>query len=240
MGIVYLLTAPSGKRYVGQAHDIKERIGHYRRGKCKNQRALHAAITKYGWESFSVSVIAHGIQTQSALDATERAFIALLGTLSPGGYNLKQGGCGGGKHCAETKAMLAAISTGRKQSPEARAKLSAALRGKPRSPEHRAAHAAAMRSPEVRAKISAAGRGKKRGAFSAEHRAKLSAASRNPSPETRAKMSAAQRGKKHSPETRAKISAATKGRKKSTQTRAKMSAAAYARWEREKSFSVGD
>ena len=79
--------------------------------------------------------------------------------------------------------------------------------------------------------------------FSAEHRAKIGAASkgRTPSPEIRAKISAAQQGRIFSPEhrakisaansnpkaeTRAKMSAANKGRKHSPEARAKISAAA--------------
>jgi len=249
-GVVYLLTSPSGKQYVGQSWDLPNRKVHYRHGNCSSQRALHNAIVKYGWESFSVSVIAQGIQTQSALDATESAFISMLGTLSPRGYNLMSGGRGG-KHSAETKAKM----RGRKHSAETRAKLSAAHRGKPKSPDAVAKTAAANRgrkhTVEARAKMSAANRGRK---HTAETRAKIGAAQRGKSlsPEHRAKISAAQRGekshmfgkcgekspmfgKKHTVETRAKMSAAKRGEKNpmfgkspSAETRAKKRASAKA------------
>jgi len=205
-GVIYLLTSPSGKQYVGQAWEFEKRMSDYRRGGCKGQRALHNAITKYGWENFTATAIAQGIQTQAALDATESAFIALLGTMRPHGYNLKLGGNGGGKHHAETKAKLSAANRGKKLTAETRAKIGAANRGRKHTAETRAkigkAHRGVPKSPEHCAKLSAAHRGK---VISAE---------------TKAKMSVANSGEKHpnfgkrlSAETRAKISAAKRNRK---------------------------
>jgi len=158
-GVIYLLTCLiSGKQYIGQTWDYDERMARYRRSECRGQPALHAAIRKYGWENFTCVIIAQGIQTQPALDATERAFIRLLDTLAPNGYNLMSGGKGG-KHNAETKAKIGDAHRGKSVSDETRAKMSAASRGRPKS-------------PETRAKLSAAPRGKK---HTAETRAKMSA-----------------------------------------------------------------
>jgi len=259
-GVVYLLTAPSGKRYVGQTWDLPKRMANYRRGDGRGQPALHHAITKYGWENFRVTVLACGIQTQSALDAAEDAFIMILGTLAPTGYNLRRGGCGG------------------KMSAEARGRMSASKRGVPKSPEHREALAVANRRPERRAavsarmsgenhprfgkkhtaetkaKISAAAKGRKATAesrainsaaqrvrhasnpMSAETREKIAAAKRGvpKSPEHRAKIAATLRGRKLSPEHVAKAAAANRGRKRSPEARARMSAAAKAYYARKR------
>lgn len=65
--------------------------------------------------------------------------------------------------------------------------------------------------------------------LSAETRAKLSAARKNPSPETRAKLAEASRGRKWSPETRAKMMVILKGRRHTPESRAKLSAACKGR-----------
>jgi len=122
--VVYLLTcAVTGKQYVGQSWNYEERMGKYRRGHGEGQRALHRAIAKYGWGNFTVVILACGIQTQDALDATEDAFILLLGTLAPNGYNLRRGGARG-KHSQESKDRNRAAHLGKKVSTETRKRMS--------------------------------------------------------------------------------------------------------------------
>ena len=211
-GVVYLLTSPSGKQYVGQSWDYNRRMSYYRRGKCKSQRVLYRAIKKYGWDNFTSVCIVQGIQTQEWLDKIETAYIKAFNTLSPHGYNMTTGG-EGGKPCAETRKKIGdarrgkpSPNKGKEASPETRAKMSAANRGK-------------KHSAETIAKMSAAKRGKTK---SLEHRAKLSAANRgrspwnkgkSPSAETRAKLRASHLGKSKSPEHRAKMSASQQARR---------------------------
>lgn len=85
-----------------------------------------------------------------------------------------------------------------------------------------ASHIGRRFSAEHRARLSAAARNR-----SAEHRAKLGAAARNRSAETLAKMSAA--ASNRSAETRAKLGAAARDQKYSVEHRAKLRAAAYNR-----------
>jgi len=200
-GVVYLLTSPSGKQYVGQSWNYEKRMLDYRRGGCKKQRLLYNAIQKYGWENFTCVIIAQGIQTQDALDATERAFILLLDTLAPNGYNLQSGG-GSGKHHADSKKKIGNAQRGKSVSVETRAKLSIAQRGK-------------KHSLETRAKMSETRRGEKHPNFGKPG----SMRGKKHSPETRAKMSEAQRGEKNhnfgkprSAETKRKQAAALSGR----------------------------
>ena len=178
-GAVYLLTAPSGKRYIGQSWNLEKRMAYYRRGACSGQPAIQAAIAKHGWGAFTVAVVAQGFQSQGALDAAEDAFIIMLDTLTPGGYNLRRGGAHG-KHSAETCAKISARQRGVPIGPFSKSHrdaLSAAARGVPKSPEHRAALSLAQRgrkrSPKLVAKTAAAHRGRKR---SAETRRKMRAA----------------------------------------------------------------
>jgi len=202
-GVIYLLTSPSGKQYIGQSWDYEMRMGKYRRGVGKYQPAIHAAIQKYGWGNFTATIIMRGIQTQPALDAAEDAFIMLLDTLVPNGYNLKRGGLGG-KPSVESRKKMSAAHLGKKHSAETKAKQSAAHRGKKHKPM----------SAEGRANIGDAQRGKKRGPFSPEHRAKLSAAHRGKtlSPEHRANLSVASRARWSRPDERVKQSASQKAR----------------------------
>ena len=241
-GVVYLLTSPSGKCYVGQSWCYENRMSQYRRG--EGAHAIGAAIAKYSWDNFTATIIKRGIETQEALDAAEDAFIVSLNTMSPNGYNMRSGGKGG-KHSAETRAKMSDAQRGRSLSAETRAKIGDAQRGRPKSEEHRAKIGASNRKPETRARIGNAHRGKP---LSAEHRAKISAVKQGHvvSTETRAKLRASHLGKTMSSETRAKISATlrghaswSKGKTLSPETRAKMSASAKARWARKRQTPRG-
>lgn len=100
--IVYLVTNKvNGKQYVGQTiHSIKRRWSwhcHYSSG-CV---ALHAAIKKYGRDSFEIRAI-DTAKSRDELDAKETAWIQKLNTLAPNGYNLKTGG----KHCEYSEESL--------------------------------------------------------------------------------------------------------------------------------------
>lgn len=89
MGIIYKLTSPSGKAYVGQTvQKLAARIGGHRsRSRCF---AIGNAIKKYGLEAFDVEVLACGVPTNE-LDAVEDHFIVEHNTLKPNGYNLVRG-----------------------------------------------------------------------------------------------------------------------------------------------------
>ena len=224
-GVVYLLTSPSGKQYVGQTWDYETRMTSYRCGASKDQPALHNAIRKYGWNNFNAVKIAQDIQTQAVLDAKEDAFIVSLNTMSPHGYNLRRGGKGG-KMSIESRAKMSVSH--RNPSAETRAKLSAAHRGEKNG------FYGKKHSLETRNKISMSATGRK---HTAETKAKISVITRgrvawnkgkHHSPETKAKMRRAHLGKKRGPLTEAtkeKISAANRGRKHSAAARAKQSAA---------------
>jgi group I intron endonuclease len=87
--IVYLLSSPSGKNYVGIAHDLPRRLReHKARG-----HALHAAISKYGIENFATYVL-HEVDSWEEAARLEREEIAARDTIAPNGYNLTEGGDG--------------------------------------------------------------------------------------------------------------------------------------------------
>lgn len=215
MGQLYALDFPNGKRYIGittKTAEVRFK-GHEQalRTAKTNGPMLYRAWRKHGAPALTVLAIVE----DEDLFETERRAISVFGTLSPGGYNLTEGGEAGCSQHPEVRAKIGAAS--RNPSDETRAKLSAAGRGKKMSPEAIAKRSAARRgkkrSPEAVAKTNAANRGRK---HSAEARARMSVAKRNPSAETRAKISAAQRARARTPasaETRAKMSTAQRARR---------------------------
>ena len=153
VGIIYIARCrTTGKRYVGQTvRSFHARLlehkapSHFGTG-----RYFHSAIRKYGFDDFEFTTI--GNIPDAALDALETFFIRTLGTIAPGGYNLKiEGhggrlsaetrrkisesntgrvpGFGGKRHRPETRALMSGIMKGRIITPEARKKISASLRG---------------------------------------------------------------------------------------------------------------
>ena len=126
MGFVYKLTYKvSRKAYIGQTlRPIHERLkGHqYASSNCK---AILAAIQKHGWENFDVEWYE---VPDEELNFYEEMLVALLGTLSPGGYNLKEGG-GNGRPSEETKQKMKEAHIGKEHTEKTKQKLSEANLG---------------------------------------------------------------------------------------------------------------
>jgi group I intron endonuclease len=125
MGYIYILKSPSGKIYIGQTiryiHKRLER--HQQKGnKC---RAIYGAINKYGWENFEIDWYEC---PDNQLNKHERWMVKLMGTLSPDGYNLKEGG-GNGKLSEETKQKLREANLGKILSKETKQKMSESTKG---------------------------------------------------------------------------------------------------------------
>ncbi|AGE50534.1 GIY-YIG catalytic domain-containing endonuclease [Paramecium bursaria Chlorella virus CVR-1] len=112
MGFIYKLTLKkeSRKAYIGQTiRDIEERLKEHQLpySGCK---AISAAIQKHGWENFDKEW--YEVPNED-LNFYEEMLVALLGTLSPGGYNLKEGG-GNGNLSEETKEKIRESQIGEK------------------------------------------------------------------------------------------------------------------------------
>lgn len=221
----YLVSKGGVPKYVGiTKRGVMVRWSEHKKTQSQNT-AMANAIRKHGVDAFTVEHIASAIDYES-LCAIERSLIEQYGTMSPKGYNLKEGGKQCFKFSEETKARMSAGRIGKIPSEETRARLRAAhkLRPAPLPP-----------SAETRAKMSASRKGRVLGPMPEARKAKISAAkSGKPGPpvsaSARAKIAASKLGKPgHIPtaETRAKMSAARKGQKRSTpvpiETRIKMS-----------------
>ena len=116
-GIYKITNLVNGKNYIGQAKNLRIRLkAHYfmyKRGDNKRM-ILYKAITKYGVENFSVSIIDTIDNYDVAiLDKLEMQYIEKYNSFGATGYNQTKGGDGGVlgyKHNEETLDKLAEIT----------------------------------------------------------------------------------------------------------------------------------
>lgn len=216
---VYIHTSPSGKKYVGQTGQKPEKRwgkdgSHYLK-KEKNGEYMHIAfaraILKYGWDNIEHEIVASNLTKEEA-DNFEKLLIEKLNTKNRKyGYNLKDGGLGGGGFSEETLKKMSESHKGKKQSEEAIRKRVEKLIGinNPNYGKHL--------SEETKQKIKES---RKWYTPSEETRKKMSDLFKgegNPnygkamSEEQKKKLSEANMGKTHSEDTKKKISEATKG-----------------------------
>jgi group I intron endonuclease len=91
--IIYLVTSPSGKQYVGQTM----RSIHIRwKQHCNSKKdvIMVRAIKKHGYENFTITLLGRAHDKENA-NKLERFYISKLDTIFPKGYNMSPGGGGG-------------------------------------------------------------------------------------------------------------------------------------------------
>lgn len=122
-GVIYMLTSPSGKSYIGQSVVFKERYSTYKRRK-KNSigRKLYNALNKYnGIENFEIkilcklSLIEDLLVLKEQLDELEKFYIKTYSTFNLG-YNSTIGGEGslGRITTEETKLKIGKANKGKR------------------------------------------------------------------------------------------------------------------------------
>ncbi|AGE49014.1 GIY-YIG catalytic domain-containing endonuclease [Acanthocystis turfacea Chlorella virus Br0604L] len=198
MGFIYRLTSPVGKSYIGQTiQSIEKRLKDHQKpdSKCV---AIYNAIQHHGWEKMKKEYFE---VPDEDLDFYEEMLIALLGTLAPGGYNLREGGGSGGKMCEEVKKKISiAVSGdknhmyGRTHTDEAKQKLSVAMSGE-NNPNF-----GKTPTEETRAKMSESTKGDKHPFYGKPR-----------TDETKKKISVAHLGKTHTDKTKKQISVTVSG-----------------------------
>ena len=102
-GLIYKITdKTNGKIYIGQTHDLKDRIRHYRYDathfdrleEYRSERPIDVVMHEHGFENFEFSVLQDNIE-ENALNAAETAWIYFLHANDPDvGYNMDFGGFG--------------------------------------------------------------------------------------------------------------------------------------------------
>jgi predicted GIY-YIG superfamily endonuclease len=87
MGIIYCITFPSGKIYIGQTRQkLEKRLTQHK--SCKDDTLISRAFKKY--DTYKVDVLL--IIDNSLLDEYEIKFIEIYNSLTPYGYNSRTGG----------------------------------------------------------------------------------------------------------------------------------------------------
>jgi group I intron endonuclease len=232
--VVYRLTSPSGKKYIGiSTLGVARRISYHKdQAGCINRKYLiHVAIAKYGLENFVVEEVLRG--TLEECRNMEIRLIREEHTRAPEGYNCTDGGdgCRGLTVSDATKEKLRVANLGKKQSIETIEKRRISTTGKKRSAEFCANLGDRMRGRQKseQERINLREGGKKRAADPVE-RARLLFMVCHPTDATKEKMRLAKIGRKPSEETLKKRSTSLKKTWEDPQRRATMSARVKAQW----------
>jgi len=104
MIIIYKLTAPNGKSYVGQTSNIINRFYLYSSYNCKNQVKLYRSLVKYKWNNFTKEILEYLPDELS--DEYERFYIKRLKCCSRSGLNCQSGGNKNKHHSDESKKKM--------------------------------------------------------------------------------------------------------------------------------------
>lgn len=100
MQLIYRLTSPSGRAYIGQTKRLSARLSSYRTLKCRQQPLLFRSLEKYGFDQHVFCVIHAFPETvdQKIVDDYEIYVIQMHRYICPAGLlNLSNGG-GGNAH----------------------------------------------------------------------------------------------------------------------------------------------
>ena len=185
----------NGRSYVGQTSDPEFRWRKHRKASL-DCPYLHRAIRKYGRKNFDFTLIQRCESAEEA-NTQEIYWITRLGTLAPNGYNLKEGGLGGGLDSLETRLKKSFSKQGKrnsfygkKHSDESKRKISEAKKGQKLQltgedllrRQIQKTFLGKAHSAETRAKMKAAHTGEKHNFFGKTH-----------SEETKRKMSESRR-----------------------------------------------
>lgn len=95
MGVIYKITSPSGRVYVGKTKRLKIRIWEYRWRSKKRKSIIHDSIKGYGWEAHKLEVIEE--VSDELLNEREIFWIKELNTFyldNEKGMNMTKGGDG--------------------------------------------------------------------------------------------------------------------------------------------------
>ena len=117
MGLIYKLTSPDKKSYIGQTiKTFEKRMSSHKWASSKLDkldgcRYLNNAIRLHGWDNFTKEII-HECD-EELLDAKEKECIEHYNTLAPNGYNLMIGGNSNKHYSEETKQKMREIALAR-------------------------------------------------------------------------------------------------------------------------------
>ena len=134
--LIYKATSKtSGKSYIGQTVDLKQRIRSHKHLSRNPKTHFHYAIQKYGFDDFTWEILKI-VDTKEELILCEISLIADHDTFDSG-YNMTIGGEGNLEPTDELKKRWSEQRKGRIVSEETRKKISKSNKGKPKSDRHK-------------------------------------------------------------------------------------------------------
>ena len=127
-GIYVIENIENGKQYIGKSFNLEDRMWDSH----KECTIIERAIEKYG-DAIIRYVVQYCKPTKEELSYWEKYFIKEWNTMVPNGYNLTEGGDGGGIPSEETRKKMSLVRTGKLQSEESKKKKSIQMTGIPKS-----------------------------------------------------------------------------------------------------------
>lgn len=139
-GVIYKITSPTGKIYIGKAVNFATRYATYRNRLAEGQSALHNSFLKHGFEAHSFEILETApVDKLIELEIKYIHQYNSFAKLNENGLNLTKGGDGtlGRVDSEETKEKRASSHRGTKRNDETRKRMSLAAKNKPKnfSPE---------------------------------------------------------------------------------------------------------
>lgn len=89
---IYKITSPTGKIYIGQSANIRNRKRHYKNLGCKKQRRLYHSLEKYGFENHQFDIIEYCLVED--LNCSERFWQDEFDVIGQNGLNCILQECG--------------------------------------------------------------------------------------------------------------------------------------------------
>lgn len=141
---IYKITSPTGKVYIGQSWDLKQRESYYRGGHSVRQPKLHKSLLKYEWSKHIFEII-HELPVdidQTTLNTYEALYLQTHRDCGFDLLNIREAGSNGrpAKESVEKGLKTKKANGSGKRSDATKLKISLANSGKqkpPRSGKHR-------------------------------------------------------------------------------------------------------
>lgn len=120
MVVIYKITSPSNKVYIGQTWNFKRRMSEYKALNIKRQVYLYNSFIKYGFDSHKFDVLYEFPKdiSQEVIHRYELLYWQFYKDCGFEMLNLTTPGIGPGRMSPETKAKMSKLSKGRKLKPE--------------------------------------------------------------------------------------------------------------------------
>lgn len=178
MPVIYKITNPNGKVYIGQSWNYTKRVEVYRNCRCSTQQSIFNSIRKYGWNTHTIEIVCTLPEdvSQNILNIYETLYHQQYVDCGVKTMNIRGTGSKGKPHPDSIKKMINS-KKGRKLTEEHKRKISEAGKGR-------------IVSKETRDKIGLSGLGRK---WTTIQRSKLEG--RKFSEDHKSKLSSAKKGK---------------------------------------------